>query len=142
MSFLILLMQAVLSVLLTPVVVDKGLRNLFTLATPSNFNLRYQLHFAVSQYGQYVAALILAIVFWLIGRILARVLRRPRVPSLLTLLATLVLALGLAHLSTLPLVADLATAIYARTYMAVPSIIYPLIGCVIAALLVRGTRAA
>lgn len=142
MGLLLVVAQTALAVLLTPLAVERGLRALISLATQGNFNLQYQLQFAMSHYGTYVAALILALIFWLAGRILASVLRRRRIPSLLGLLATIVLALGFAHLSTLPTFAALDTEFYARTFMTLPPITYPLVGCLLAALLMPGRRKA
>jgi hypothetical protein len=140
MRLLVLLGQVIIGALLTPLVVEQGLRRVINLATASNFNLRYQLHFAISHFGTYVVAILLALVFWLAGRLLARLLRCTYVPGFMTLLATLVLALGFAFLSQLPFVAAFDTAVYAQLYRTVPPILYPLLGCVLAGLLVPGKR--
>jgi hypothetical protein len=141
MRLLVLLGQVIIGALLTPIVIDKGLRSLINLATQSNFNLRFQLHFAVSHFGTYVVAIVLGLLFWLAGRALARVLGSAVVPGFLNLLATLVLALGLAALSQTPLFGGLDTAIYSTFYKTVPAILYPLLGCILAALIVPGKRA-
>lgn len=140
MGLLLIVAQVALAVVLTPLAVERGLRTLISLATQGNFNLQYQLQFAVSHYGTYVTALVVALIFWLVGRILASLLGRHRIPTLLTLLATIVLALGFAHLSTLPMVSALDTEFYARTFMTLPPITYPLVGCILAALLLPGRR--
>ena len=140
MGILLIVVQTALAVLLTPLAVERGLRSLIALATQGNFNQGYQLQFAVAHYGTYVTALLAALIFWLTGRILASLLRRRRIPTFLTLLATIVLALGFAHLSTLPMVAALDTEFYARTFMTLPPIAYPLVGCILAALLLPGRR--
>jgi hypothetical protein len=140
MRFFVLLGQVILGALLTPLAVDHGLRSVINIATQSNFNLRYQLHFALSHFGTYVVAILLALVFWLAGRLLARLLRSSHVPGFKSLLATLVLALGFAVLSQLPIISAFDTAVYATLYRTVPPILYPLLGCVLAGLLVPGKR--
>jgi hypothetical protein len=136
----VMVIQLIVAVLATPIVLSNGVLGAINLATQSNFNLRYQLHFAVTHFGTYVNAALAALIFWITGRIAARLLWSSRVPSVMTLLATLILALGLAHLSLLPAVAEINTAIYARFFTSVPQIAFPLAGCVLAALLVPGKR--
>jgi hypothetical protein len=140
MRLVVILLQIVSAIVLTPLAIKFGLLNAINMATRSNFNLQYQLSFAVGHFGTYVNALVLGLLFWLVGRIAAPLLGASRVPSWLTLLATLVLALGLAHLSQLPIIGALHNEVYARTFTSVPPIVYPLIGAVVAALLVPGKR--
>jgi hypothetical protein len=137
---LVLVIQLVLCTFLAPIVLNRGLLSAINLATEGNFNQRYQLQFAVAHYRTYVVAVLVAPLFWLIGAIAARLLRSSRVPSLMTLLVTLLLAVGLAHLSQLPVIASFNTAVYAQVYTSIPPIAYPLLGAVIAALIVPGKR--
>jgi ribose/xylose/arabinose/galactoside ABC-type transport system permease subunit len=135
---IIILLQCVAAAILTPLVLKYGLIRAINMVAANDFNLQYRLNFAVSHFGTYVVALLTGLLFWLVGAIVARILGASRVPSFMTLLATLVLALGLAHLSQLPAINDLHTTIYARTFQTVPMILYPLVGALIAALLVPG----
>jgi hypothetical protein len=138
----VIMLQVVVSALLTPLALNQGLLSAINMITPDNVNLRYQLHFVVSHFGTYVVAALAALIFWIVGRVVSRVLWSPRVPSFATLVATLVLALGFAHLSQMAFVGELNNLVYATFYRAVPPIAFPLIGAVLAALLVPGKRAA
>lgn len=135
---LVLLTQIVLAAALPPIVLKHGVLNLINLVASNNLNQRLYLQLIVAQAGTYMVALLVALVFWLVGRVAARLFGSSRIPSFATLLATIVLALGFAHLSQLPFAASLNTAVYAMFYRDVPTILYPLLGAVLAAWLLPG----